>query len=250
MASSLQKAVGHRRQDPNLRRHERIITYVAVDGWCGSLPELSESLLLHDASCRAQHPAVRDRPTSGSSITMNGSFALDLQSGFCEIQRKCHCGERAGNKRDYGCSCGETYHNGHICDPVGSVCTPVGCRDRWGAGGPWRTGESHPDLLKAALGMITQICSHQTPSLSPLFIFCRLVMQYAYFPRDSGLKILFQLFPLNKYQSNLLLSVSHLQFCPAWWQHTLQSQEQPHGGCHVIQTPMQVNICLTNLLKT
>lgn len=128
----------------------------------------------------------------------------------------------------------------------------MGCRDciQRGAGGPWRTGESHPDLLKAALGMSNpNMFPSNTKSFS-LIYFCRLVMQYAYFRRESGLKILFQLFPLNKYQSNLLSSVSHLQFCPAWWQHTLQSQEQPHCGCHVIQTPVQVNICLTNLLKT
>lgn len=81
---------------------------------------------------------------------------------------------------------------------------------------------------------------HQAPSLLPLLLF-ETIMPYTYFPRDSGVKALFQLLLLNEDQLDLLLGVWPLQLCPAWWQNMTQRQEQPHTGRGVKQISMQVS---------
>lgn len=81
MASSVQKA-WPQKAGSIVSHHEQIFTYVAVDGRCGSLPELLYPLLLRDSGGRAQHPAVWDRLPGRSSIAAHGSFTLDLQPGF------------------------------------------------------------------------------------------------------------------------------------------------------------------------
>lgn len=72
-----------------MSHHEQIVTYVAVDGRRGSLPEVPHSLLLRDPGRRAQHPAVPHRPP-GASIAPHGTFTLHLQPGFRQVQGKCH----------------------------------------------------------------------------------------------------------------------------------------------------------------
>lgn len=89
MASSLQKA-WPQKAGLLVSHQEQMLTYVAVDGRCGSLPEHPQPLLVRDARGRAQHPAVRHCLPSRRSIVLHRSLTLDLQPRFRQIQGKCH----------------------------------------------------------------------------------------------------------------------------------------------------------------